>query len=75
MVGYSGALVESGANGGLAGSNTHILSTIPHTHVDITGVRGGGGGGGVMEHLPLPLVQCASVVETIDEGKIILIMS
>ena len=34
---------------------------------------GGGGGGGVMEWLPL--VQCASVVETIDEGKIILILS
>ena len=44
MVGYSGALVDSGANGGLAGSDTHILSTFPHAHVDITGVGGGGGG-------------------------------
>ena len=65
---YWGALVDSGANGGMAGSDTRILSTTPHAHVDITGV-----GGDVMERLPL--VQCASVVETIDEGKIILIMS
>ena len=40
MVSYSGALVDSGANGGLARSDTHILSIIPHAHVDITGVRG-----------------------------------
>ena len=65
---YWGALVDSAANGGMAGSDTQILSTIPHAHVDSTGV-----GGDVMEMLPL--VQCASVVETIDEGKIILIMS
>ena len=65
---YWGALVDSAANGGMAGSDTQNLSTIPHAHVDITGV-----GGDVMEKLPL--VQCASVVETIDEGKIILIMS
>ena len=68
IAGYTGAVVDSGANGGLAGFDTRILSIIPHTHVDITGVRGD-----VMEWLPL--VQWASVVETIDEGKIILIMS
>ena len=66
---YWGTLVDSRANGGMTGSDTHILSLIPHAHVDITF----GVGGDVME--PLPLVQCASVVETIDEGKIILIMS
>ena len=65
---YWGALVDSGANGGMARSDTRILSTTPHPHVDITSV-----GGNVMERLPL--VQCALVVETIDEGKIILIMS
>ena len=65
-----GALVDSGANGGMAGSDTHVLSIVPHAHVDITGV-----GGDVMERLLLPLVQCASTVETIDEGKIVLIMS
>ena len=65
---YPGALMDSGANGSMAGSDTHLLSTVPHAHVDITGV-----GGTVMECLPL--IQCASVVETLDEGKIILIMS
>ena len=54
-------------NGGMPGSDTHVLS-IPHAHVDITGVRGD-----VMECIPL--VQCASVVETIDEGNIIILMS
>ena len=63
-----GALVDSGANGGMAGCDTRVLSTVPHAHVDITGV-----GGSVMERLPL--VQCASCVDTIDEGRIVLIMS
>ena len=58
--GYHGALVDSGANGGMAGPDTRVLYTIPHAHVDITGV-----GGNVME---LPLVQCTSVVDTLDEG-------
>ena len=68
QVAYTGALVDSGANGGMAGSDIRVLSIIPHAHVDITGV-----GGDVMERLPL--VQCASTVRTIDEGKIVLIMS
>ena len=66
--GYMGALVDSGANGGMAGCDTRVLSMVPHAHVDITGV-----GGSVMERLPL--VQCASGVDTIDEGRIVLIMS
>ena len=68
QIGYTDARVDSGANGGMASSDTHVLSIVPHAHVDITGV-----GGDVMEWLPL--VQCASMVETIDEGKIVLIMS
>ena len=36
--------------------------------IDITGV-----GGDVMEHLPL--VQCTSLIETINEGNIIILMS
>ena len=52
----------------MARSDTWVLTIIPHAHVDITGV-----GGDVMERLPL--VQCMSTVETIDEGKIVLIMS
>ena len=65
---YQGALVDSGANGGMAGSDTRVLATIPHSFVDITGV-----GGEVLQRLPI--VQSASLVHTIDEGPIILIMS
>ena len=60
--------MDSGANGGLVGADTRLLSTVPHAHIDITWV-----GSSVMECLPL--IQCASVVDTLDEGKIILIMS
>ena len=63
-----GALVDSGANGGMAGYDTRVLSTVPHAHVDITGV-----GDSVM--VRFPLVQCASGVDTIDEGRIVFIMS
>ena len=56
---YYRALVDSSANGGMAGSDTHVLATVPHAHVNITGV-----GGSALEHLPL--IQCASLVETID---------
>ena len=65
---YQGALVDSGANRGMAGSDTCILATIPHAFVDITGVRGE-----VLQRLPI--VQGAPLVHTIDEGPIILIMS
>ena len=68
QMGYMGALVDSGANGGMAGMDTWVLSTVPHAHVDITSV-----GGSVLEQLPL--VQCASVVDMVDEGKIVFIMS
>ena len=63
-----GALVDSGANGGMAGSDTRVLATIPHVFVDITGV-----GGEVLQRLLI--VQSASLVHTTDEGPIILIMS
>ena len=36
--GYMGALVDSGANGGMARCDTPVLSMVPHAHVDITGV-------------------------------------
>ena len=65
---YQGALVDSGANGGMAGSDSRVLATIPHVFVDITGV-----GGEVLQRLPI--VQGASLIYTIDEGPIILIMS
>ena len=68
LLGYMGALVGSGANSGMARSDTCVLSTVPHAHVDNTGV-----GGSITEHLPL--VHCASVVDTVDEGNIMIIMS
>ena len=67
-MGYMGALIDSGPNGGMAGMDTRVLATVPHAHVDITSV-----GGSILEWLPL--IQCASVVDTVDEGKIVLIMS
>ena len=39
-MGYMGALVDSGANGGMAGMDTWVLGTVPHAHVNITGVGG-----------------------------------
>ena len=65
---YNGALMDSGANGDMAGSDTRVLATVPHTFVAITGV-----GREVLQCLPI--VQCASTVGTIDEGPIVLIMS
>ena len=65
---YPGALMDGGANRGMAGFDTWLLTTVPHAHVDITGV-----GGDVLQRLPL--VQCTSVVDTIDKGAIILILS
>ena len=65
---YQGALVDSGANGGMAGSDTCILATVPKAFVDITGMDGE-----VLQQLPI--VQWASLVHMIDEGPIILIMS
>ena len=59
---YPGALMDSGDIGSMVGADTHLLSVVPHAYIDITGV-----GGTVMEHPPL--IQCASVVETLDEGK------
>ena len=63
-----GALVDSGANGGMAGPDTCVLSIVSNVHVDITGISGS-----PIEQLPL--AQCAAVVDTLDEGKVILIMS
>ena len=31
---YNGALMDSGANGDMAGSDTRVLATVPHTFVD-----------------------------------------
>ena len=65
---HHGVLVDSGANGGMAGSDTWVLLVTPQAFVDITGV-----GGEMLQRLPI--VQCASVVETVEDGPIVLIMS
>ena len=65
---YQGTLVNSGAKGGMAGFDTRILAMVPHAFVDITGV-----GGKVLQRLKI--VQGASLILTINEGLIILIMS
>ena len=63
-----GALIDGGANGGLAGVDICVLETVPHVPVDVSGIMDN-----IMESLPI--VQCAALVETVDEGKVILIMS
>ena len=63
-----GALIDGGANGGLAGANVRVLETIPHMRVDILGITDN-----TMESLPI--VQCAALVDMVDKGKVILIMS
>ena len=63
-----GALIDSGANGGMAGRNVRILETDRNHSVDITGIGG-------QALTALPIVQCAAVVNSIDEGPIIIILS
>ena len=63
-----GALIDGGANGGLAGVDVRGLETVPHVRVDVSGITDN-----TMESLPI--VQCAALVEMVDEGKVILIMS
>ena len=65
---YQGALVDSGTNSGMARSDTRILPTVPHAFIDISGV-----GGEVLQQLPI--IQGASLIHTVDEGPVILIMS
>ena len=60
--------MDSGANGGMSGPDTHLLSVVPNAHVDNTGISG--------EPIEqLQLVKCAAAVEMLDEVMIILIMS
>ena len=63
-----GALIDGGTSGGLAGADIHVLETVPHVQVDVSGIMDN-----TMESLPI--VQCAALVDMINEGNIILIMS
>ena len=60
-------LLLMGANGGPAGNDVLILETDPTAKVDVTGVTDR-----IFESMPI--VQCTALVDTIDEGKIIIIM-
>ena len=53
----SGALVDRGANGGLAGADMRVIETVFGSTVDVTGV-----GDAAMNDLPL--VQAASLIQT-----------
>ena len=63
-----GALVDGGSNGGLAGDDCRILEQSVGQKVDVSGIA-------PQVLTGLPIVQCAALVETLDEGPIILIMS
>jgi hypothetical protein len=63
-----GSLVDSGANGGLAGRDVHILEEDLTTRIDVTGVADQTLHG-------LANGQCARVAQTIDDGPVVLIMS
>ena len=43
-----GALIDGGANGGLAGADVHVLETVPHMRVDVSGITED-----TMESLPI----------------------
>ena len=62
----SGALIDRGANGGIAGHNVRIIATTDR-HVDIQGVSN-------HQVVDVPIVTCGAVVKT-QRGEAILIMN
>ena len=62
-----GALVDSGANGGLLGEDARILEHVLNDYVNITGVAGN-------KLANLKLAQAAALVNTMEDGPIIIIM-
>eukprot|EP00977_Amphora_coffeiformis_P027069 scaffold32849_cov108-Amphora_coffeaeformis.AAC.1 len=63
-----GSLVDGGANGGMFGDDVRVLEFVEHATVDITGINNAEVNG-------LRIAQGAAVVETINDGPIIVIMS
>ena len=63
----TGALVDGGASGGLAGADMHILESDIHATADVHGI--------VNTFESLPLVQAAGKIDTCDDGPIIGIFS
>ena len=66
-LGY-GALVDGGKNGGLASNDVKILETDPLSKVDVPGI-------GNKVFTAMSIIHCAGLIEMVDEGKLILIMS
>eukprot|EP00977_Amphora_coffeiformis_P024461 scaffold15918_cov194-Amphora_coffeaeformis.AAC.1 len=62
-----GSLVDGGANGGMFGDDVRVLEFVEHATVDITGINNAEVNG-------LRIAQGAAVVETINDGPIIVIM-
>jgi len=66
--GADGALLDSGANGGLLGSDARVLETDLLATADVIGITND-----ILESLPI--VQAAAKIETVDNGFIIGIFS
>ena len=63
-----GALVDSGVNMGLLGEDVQILEHVPNRYVNNTGVAGN-------KLVNLKLAQATALVNTMEDGPIIVIMS
>ncbi len=63
-----GALVDGGANGGMLGSDARVLEFVEGAKVDVTGIADA-------EVTDLRIAQGAALVETVNDGPIIIIMS
>eukprot|EP00977_Amphora_coffeiformis_P023640 scaffold13888_cov137-Amphora_coffeaeformis.AAC.1 len=63
-----GSLVDGSANGGMFGDDVRVLEFVEHATVDITGINNAEVNG-------LRIAQGAAVVEMINDGPIIVIMS
>ena len=63
-----GALIDCGANGGLLGDDVWVLEHVPNGFVNVTGVAGD-------KLTNLKLAQAAALVQTMEDGPIIVIVS
>jgi len=62
-----GALIDRGANGGLAGSNCRIIATSPDRYVNIEGID-------KHQVTHIPIVTCGAYVITRKHGPVILVL-
>ena len=64
----AGSLVDGGMNGGLCGEDVKILEYVKHATVDVTGIND-------TEVSGLKLAQAVGLVQTVNDGPIVVIMS